>query len=192
MMKSNLQGWRYVHEKHVLSVIEKVLTVIAIVLALAVVMMFVLFPIPKEVVATDEVQDVNLDVETIGIIENVCMNYHICPELVEAIIEAESSCDAEAVSPSKNHYGLMQVGVYHAEEYGYEPEDLFNPDINIRIGVDILYNLFEEYEDLPLVLMKYQGFSDFDAMVRVVKNDIPIFTEKIMKRSMELERLHGK
>ena len=192
MRKSNLQGWRYVHEKHILSVIEKILTVIAVILGLAVVMMFVLFPVPKEVVATEEVQDVNLDAEVIGVIESTCLSYHICPELVEAMIEAESTCDAKAISPSGKHYGLMQVGISHADDYEIEADDLFNPYVNVRIGVDILYDLFEEYEDLPVVLMKYQGFSDYDAITLAVEDDIPAFTQKIIDRSMELERLHGK
>ena len=47
--------------------------------------------------------------------------------------------------------------------------------------------LFNEYEDMSVVLMKYNGTSD--ALTRIYEERTE-YAESIMKRTMELERLH--
>lgn len=123
-------------------------------------------------------------------IEIVCEDKHICPELVEAIIESESSWNPKA--QNGDCIGLMQVSEsWHRdrmERLGVT--DLEDPYDNILIGVDYLSELFEQYEDVGAVLMKYNGDSCLPEYLET--GEMSKYAEKILIRSAELERIHGK
>ena len=80
-------------------------------------------------------------------IELVCLDSKICPELVEAIIEKESSWDPTAVNG--DCVGLMQVDqiIHWRRAQELNCLDLMDPYDNIRDGVSILEDLAERYED---------------------------------------------
>ncbi len=92
--------------------------------------------------------------------------YDIDPFLVAAIINVESKYNKDAVS-NKNARGLMQIanqtGKWGAEELGikgYSEEMLFEPEINIRIGIWYLNQLNNEFNgELSLVLAAYNAGS---------------------------------
>ena len=126
-------------------------------------------------------------------IEWICEDKHICPELVEAIIEQESNWDPHAVNGSC--IGLMQVDQsqhwIRMQKLGVT--DLKDPYENIRVGVDILEELFWKYEDPAAVLMFYNaGYSDKLGLGAYRKGEISDYAIQILERSAELERLHGK
>lgn len=123
-------------------------------------------------------------------VTQISNEYCICPELVLAIIETESSGNAKA--KNGDCIGLMQV----SEPCHYDRmdrlgvTDLYDPYSNILVGCDYLAELFEEYEDLGTVLMVYNGSSN--AINRGENANYTGYANQIMKRSYELERLHGK
>jgi len=92
--------------------------------------------------------------------------YNLDPSLVFAIIKAESNFNPRAVS-HKNARGLMQIseitGRWGAERVGienYDPQMLFDPEVNIRIGCWYLGTLMKEYGgSVDLVLAAYNGGS---------------------------------
>lgn len=92
--------------------------------------------------------------------------YDLDPYLVASIINVESSYEPNAISP-KEAKGLMQIspqtGKWASEVLeieDYIEENLFNPEINIRIGTWYLNRLFKEFnQDLDLVLMAYNAGS---------------------------------
>ncbi len=122
--------------------------------------------------------------------EEIGMQYGICPELLEAIMEAESSGDANA--QNGNCKGLMQIyEKYHRdrmERLGVK--DIYDARGNILVAADYLTELFEKYGDVGTVLMVYNGSSD--ALERGLSADYTEYAAKIMKRSEQLERIHGK
>ena len=126
----------------------------------------------------------------IDYIEIICQERNICPELVEAIIEAESSWNPKA--QNGDCIGLMQVSEsWHQdrmERLGVT--DLTEPYDNILVGVDYLSELFERYEDVGAVLMKWNGDSRLTEYIET--GELSEYAEKVLKRSAELERLHGK
>ncbi len=132
--------------------------------------------------------DTLLKAEYIGYCEDIGSRYSICPELLEAIIEEESDGDADAVG-SAGEIGLMQVyPKYHmerAERLGIY--SLFNPKDNILTGADYLSELFEEYQDMGTVLIVYNGTAELGEQGKYTD-----YAEQIMKRTEQLERLHGK
>lgn len=126
-------------------------------------------------------------------IENVCVDRQICPELVEAIIEQESSWDPHAVNGTC--VGLMQIDqtCHWARMQGLGVADLTDPYENILTGVDILEELFYKYEDPAAVLMFYNaGYSDKLGLGAYRRGEISDYALQVLERSAELERLHGK
>jgi len=93
-------------------------------------------------------------------------DYNIDPLLVFSIIKAESGFDKDAVS-YRNAMGLMQIteetAVWGASEIGIENfsvRDLFDPEINIKIGCWYLNRLMKEFDnDLDLIIAAYNGGS---------------------------------
>ncbi len=108
----------------------------------------------------------------------------INPYLTTSIIFVESKFYPNAIS-KKGARGLMQImpktGEWVAEQMGiadYHPDDLFDAEINIRLGTWYLAYLMKQFDnDLILVLAAYNGgqgnvkewlhqneqFSDFDS-----------------------------
>lgn len=92
--------------------------------------------------------------------------HNIDPYLVFAIIKAESSFNPSAVS-HKNARGLMQIteitGEWGAENLGIDKftvNQLYNPEINIRIGCWYLNRLMKEFNNnIDLVITAYNGGS---------------------------------
>lgn len=118
-------------------------------------------------------------------IQDICDEYGVCYELVLAIIEAESSYQRDAINASGTCHGLMQINT-HFHECG----DPYEVEANVRAGVRYLANLFGENEDPGLVLDIYHG--DSKAYERYEQGRLSSYAKRILERSEELERKHGK
>lgn len=128
-------------------------------------------------------------------IEEVCEERNICPELVQAVIERESSWKPDA--RNGDCIGLMQINPEYQQErmekYGITVADLTDPYDNILIGVDYLRELFEKYEDVYAVLMFYNaGCSDNYGLGAWKDGRYSDYAVEVAERSAELERIHGK
>lgn len=123
--------------------------------------------------------------------EEIGEMYCICPELLMAMIETESSGRADAENGSCK--GLMQVSEkWHKdrmERLGVT--DIFDPYGNILVASDYLLELFKKHQDVGVVLMVYNGDSRADDFADG-KCDLSEYAQKILDRSAQLERLHGK
>jgi soluble lytic murein transglycosylase-like protein len=123
--------------------------------------------------------------------------YGICPELLEAIIEEESNGDPDAIGDA-GEIGLMQIyPKFHSDRLQRMKDEglstdanLFAPRTNILIGADYLGELFAEYEDVGTVLMVYNGTEDAEWLGQ--QGRYTDYAKRILKRSRQLERLHGK
>ena len=116
--------------------------------------------------------------------------YNVSPELLMAMIEKESSGNADA--ENGGCIGLMQIyEKYHKdrmERLGVT--DLYNPFWNIMVATDYLMELAEKYEDLGFVLMKYNGDSRANAYWEA--GELSEYAASIIERSAELENVRGK
>jgi soluble lytic murein transglycosylase-like protein len=88
-------------------------------------------------------------------IERVAKEARLRPELVHAVIRAESAYRADAVS-SKGAVGLMQLMPATAERFGVK--DRRDPEQNLRGGTTYLRELIELFDrDLRLALAAYNA-----------------------------------
>jgi soluble lytic murein transglycosylase len=85
------------------------------------------------------------------------------PYLVAAVIRVESSFRSSAVSP-KGARGLMQImpatGVWIAGEMNlpnFHPDQLFDVELNIRMGTWYLRHLSEQFDRKLVALAAYNG-----------------------------------
>ena len=146
--------------------------------------------LPKSVMAKEEIVPTHISVEAQVSCYEYGEMYDICPELIMAMIEAESSGNPKAVNGDCK--GLMQISEkWHTgrmAEIG--ADDIWSETDNIHIGANYLHELFNRYEDVALVLMVYNGESD--AVEKAENGYISDYARKILDRSAELERWKGK
>ena len=118
--------------------------------------------------------------------------FNICPELLMALSERESCFQADAENgPCK---GLMQVNAStHKQRFvdaGWKSSEWTDPYKNMYVGADYLHDLFEQYEDVGIVLGVYHG--EKNAVSKGKSGHLSSYVTKILERSAELERIHGK
>ena len=146
--------------------------------------------LPKSVMAKEEIEPTHISVEAQVSCYEYGEMYDICPELLMAMIESESSGNPKAENGDCK--GLMQISErWHTgrmEEIG--ADDIWSETDNIHIGANYLHELFNRYEDVALVLMVYNGESD--AVEKAENGYISDYARKILDRSAELERWKGK
>ena len=114
--------------------------------------------------------------------------YDFRPELLIAIIEAESSGNPNA--KNGNCLGIMQVSEkWHTdrmEKLGVS--DLYDESGNILVATDYLYELFMKYGDVGMMLMRYNG----DSSAKDYWNgngELSEYAKKIINRTEELENI---
>ena len=135
-------------------------------------------------------EETYLNAEYVTFCEEIGEEYNICPELLMALIERESSGNPDAENGSCK--GLCQVSErWHKdrmERLGVS--DIYDPEGNIRLCADYISELGAKYEDIGLVLMVYSGKSD--AVEIAERGELTYYAKWILDRSEELERANGK
>src|SRR6266511_2766493 len=110
-----------------------------------------------------------------NLIETVALQHGVDPELVHAVVQAESNYDSHAKSPVGAR-GLMQVMPKTARDFGIK--DLYDPQNNLEAGVQYLKFLLERFElpraiaaynAGPATVRKYDGIPPFEATQEYVR-----------------------
>ena len=112
-------------------------------------------------------------------VEKYAEEYNIDKYLVYAIIKAESNFEEDAKSTS-NAVGLMQIMEATAIEtankidINISEEDLFNPELNIKLGLKYFTSLLEKYNNCNLAIIAYNaGIGNVDKWIEddIIKED---------------------
>lgn len=143
-------------------------------------------------VESEEFQSISfIPVEIQKLCFEIGEEYQIAPELLIAIIERESGGNVNAKNKVTGCMGLMQLhpkyAYYYLDKAGCS--NPYNAEDNIRAGCEILIEKFEEYTDLPLVLMKYHGESN--ALKNFKRGKYSNYCKGIIKRMEEMQEITG-
>ena len=85
----------------------------------------------------------------------LCDDYGVNYEMVKAVIQTESSWDHKAVSES-GAIGLMQILPSTAwDEFKTPKEDLYDPYVNVTVGIKYLSHLNQHFDDMDATLTAY-------------------------------------
>ena len=88
-------------------------------------------------------------------IEALCWEYGVDYEMVKAVIQTESDWNHRAVSTS-GAIGLMQVLPSTAKsEFNTPKQDLFDPYVNVTVGIKYLSELNDRFDDMESTLTAY-------------------------------------
>ena len=93
-------------------------------------------------------------------IDRTAEAYKLNPKVVKAIIKVESGGDENAVGDNGNSLGLMQVQPRFNAHRLKEGESLLNPQVNVRVGCELLSELMEKYGTLDEALTAYNAGHD--------------------------------
>ncbi len=148
-----------------------------IILILLLLTYFILF---KIVEIDNEIMKIIYPLKYTEYVEKYAKEYDIDPYMVYAIIKAESNFDENAKS-STNAIGLMQIMEETALETADKMEldisvdDLYDPDININIGLNYFTYLLDRYENnYGLAIVAYNaGMGNVDSWIEegIIKED---------------------
>lgn len=143
----------------------------------------------EEVITAIQLFDVPLDEELQLHIIKLCEEQDIEPALVIAVIERESCFKAEVIGDNGDSFGLMQIQKkWHQERMDrLGCTNLLNPFENVTVGIDILAELLNKYEDMTYVLMAYNGGESYAKKMQK-QGKISEYATTVMERAAELER----
>ncbi|MDC3140431.1 lytic transglycosylase domain-containing protein [Alphaproteobacteria bacterium] len=94
------------------------------------------------------------------IIKNSKLTNYVSPSLGLAVAKMESNFNHKAVSP-KGAIGVMQIMPLTAKKiYGIKRYQLFNPVVNVKVGLHFLDHLIKKYRGrVDIALSHYNGGS---------------------------------
>lgn len=115
---------------------------------------------------------------------------HLPVSLALAVAHVESNFNPRARS-HKGARGVMQIMPATARgEYGIQPHQLWNPRINVRLGLHFLRRLIDRYNGrVDLALSYYNGGSAVDRYGRHRPRVIP-YTRKYVAKVKRLQRYY--
>lgn len=128
-------------------------------------------------------------------IKTISKKYGIDPDLTRAIIQNESNFKPNLKTPEYRDgkkigysYGLMQVLDSTARIFGIKKTDLlFNPVINITVGVMYLSDLSRRYKKLNLIIASYNAGRPKFAKGFPVRFINQVYVDKVMKEYNKLK-----
>lgn len=90
-----------------------------------------------------------------ALINNASSRYGIPADLIASVIQTESSGNPRAESGT-GPVGLMQVSKAVAKDYGYDPQDRYDPAKNIEMGTRYLADNLRAFQgNVPKALLGY-------------------------------------
>ena len=111
----------------------------------------------------------------------LCDEYAVDYDMVKAVIQTESSWNHKAVSTS-GAIGLMQILPSTAmTEFNTPEQDLYDPYVNVTVGIKYLSHLNQHFDDINATLTAYSHGPT------ITKK----YSEKYIKNNFYVKRVHS-
>ena len=136
-----------------------------------------------DVPLTEDLQDIIIDISAERAVD---------PALVLAIIEKESGYDPAAAGDNGKSQGLMQIwrSAHESRMEKLGAVNLYDPYDNILVGIDILAEKLESYEDVEKALIAYNAG---DAGAKKLYFEKGIYSNRYSQAVMEIaEKIRAK
>ena len=116
--------------------------------------------------------------------------YHISPEILEALAWRESRYEEKAISSNKKCMGVCQVNPYthSARMKRLGVTDIYDINGNVLVAADLLAELLQSEEDMAYALDRYNGNPKAESLYNSGK--MSGYAKEILKISEALELLH--
>jgi len=119
-------------------------------------------------------------------IEGMCEHYNLNYNLVKSVISTESHWNHKAKS-SAGARGLMQIMWACAKDYKTPHSEMYDPYVNVTIGIKYLSKLTKRFDDTPTALVGYnEGPRNADKYSFEYINDAK-YVHKVMDYLLEFE-----
>lgn len=144
---------------------------------------------PKEPAAPEEPErtyyDVPLTEDLQDVIIDISEERAVDPALVLAVIEKESGYDPAAAGDNGKSQGLMQIwrSAHESRMEKLGAVNLYDPHDNIIVGIDILAEKLDRYEDTEKALIAYNAG---DAGARKLYFEKGIYSNSYSQAVMEI------
>ena len=135
--------------------------------------------------------DIPLEYELQQYVVQLCREKNIDAELVFAIIEKESTYNADLLGDNGRSVGLMQIQPrwHQAEMKKLGCTDLSDPYQNVRVGVEILSELINKYQSIDYALMCYNGGESYAEKLKTQGINSTTYTRDVNNLRYQI---HGK
>ncbi len=94
-------------------------------------------------------EEIPLDTELQEFIVERCSEYNIRPAIIFAMCQRESQYTVDAIGDGGDSYGLLQIQPrwHYGRMLELESTNLLDPYHNVTVGIDILAELIEKYDE---------------------------------------------
>lgn len=86
--------------------------------------------------------------------QELCSEYHVGYAFFLAMLESESTFNPDAVGDGSKSVGYMQINKPNWYRYGLDAFEIYD---NLEIGIRMLSELIEKYQECDAVIMAYKG-----------------------------------
>lgn len=112
---------------------------------------------PEDTTVESTYYDVDLTDDLQDYIFDLCNEYGVDEKIVIAVIEKESGYNPDATADNGNSQGLMQIwkSCHKDRMKNLGVDNLYNPQDNIAVGIDVLAEKLGKYQDTEMALIAY-------------------------------------
>ena len=123
-------------------------------------------------------------------IHGMCKHYDVNYNLVKSVISTESAWNYKAKS-RVNARGLMQIMKACAKDYKTPHSEMYDPYVNVTIGIKYLSKLNKRFEDTQTALVAYNEGPRHAERYKREYIDNSRYVHKIMTHFLTFEPMEG-
>ena len=123
-------------------------------------------------------------------IDGLCKHYNVNYNLVKSVISTESTWNYKAKSKA-GAKGLMQIMKACAKDYKTPHSEMYDPYVNVTIGIKYLSKLNKRFEDTQTALVAYNEGPRHAERYKREYIDNSRYVHKIMTHFLTFEPMEG-
>ena len=119
-------------------------------------------------------------------IDGLCKHYNLNYNLVKSVISTESHWNHKAIS-NAGAKGLMQIMKACATDYKTPHSEMYDPYVNVTIGIKYLAKLTERFDNTPTALVGYNEGPRYAKNYKIDYINNSKYVHKVMTHLLKFE-----